>query len=227
MELGNLLFGNSRGKYEIPRDFVELKEWQNLLKKLDANSTYGYINKYKGNVLPGENGGCIVKNNESVIFKIMPYYWGECTCGAEIFNYKLEKKLYLEHFTKEEIDTLDKNYYDCDEKCPAYEKQYDVEDEKLVKICTCGAIKKNIVIDENIKKLQPRYNDLKKELQENYKEHSENCLLVQHNFVFLPDTENEVWIDWYKYPFRDSYSNIKITKEIFSEILNECIKNIK
>ena len=68
MELGNLLFGNSRGKYELPRDFVELKEWQNLLKKLDADSTYGYINEYKGNILPGENGGCIVKNNESVIY---------------------------------------------------------------------------------------------------------------------------------------------------------------
>lgn len=34
MELGNLLFGNSRGKYKFPnRDLVNSKEWEILREK--------------------------------------------------------------------------------------------------------------------------------------------------------------------------------------------------
>lgn len=69
MEIGNLLFGNSRGKYEFPnRDLVNCKEWVNLLKVCECDM-YGYTsNKQKENYMGG------YKNE---LFCINPYYWGE------------------------------------------------------------------------------------------------------------------------------------------------------
>lgn len=58
MELGNLMFGHSRGEYEVNRKFINLKEWQDLLTAYNLNETYGdYIETDK--------------------FIMRPYYWGE------------------------------------------------------------------------------------------------------------------------------------------------------
>ena len=46
----------------------------------------------------------------------------------------------------------------------------------------------------------------------------------EHNFVYKP---KNITIDWYKYPLRDSYSNVEITLEEFKEMLSECKKSIK
>ena len=61
MELGNLIFGNSRGNYVVPRD-----SWQDIFAEfLFANDfdSYGFHN--------GERGF------ENYTFIIRPYYWGE------------------------------------------------------------------------------------------------------------------------------------------------------
>ena len=63
MELGNLVFGNSRGQYCIPRH----EGWENVLWVLfDALGCEGY--------------GI---NFENETFWIMPYYWGGCECGSD------------------------------------------------------------------------------------------------------------------------------------------------
>ena len=42
MELGNMLFGNSRGEYAFPdRNLVECDEWQQLLEITDSDG-YGH-----------------------------------------------------------------------------------------------------------------------------------------------------------------------------------------
>ena len=73
MELGNLIFGNSRGEFPIPRG-----KWQDAFCKfLDSIGldSYGYVPKWASDTLKKyqkENGGF-----ENDIFIINPYYWGE------------------------------------------------------------------------------------------------------------------------------------------------------
>lgn len=44
------------------------------------------------------------------------------------------------------------------------------------------------------------------------------------NFVYKPLNFS---IEWYKYPFRDSYCNEQITIEQFKDIIEHCIKSIQ
>jgi len=66
MELGNLLFGNSRGENPVPRE----DSWENcfstLLKLIDGPNYNGY----------GTEFVCEA-------FEIHRYYCGDCTCGFE------------------------------------------------------------------------------------------------------------------------------------------------
>lgn len=43
------------------------------------------------------------------------------------------------------------------------------------------------------------------------------------NFVYKP---KNIEISWYKYPFRDSYSNVELTEGLLQEILDECAKSL-
>lgn len=70
LELGNLCFGNSRGKFQVDRDWN--KEFQMFLEECSFDS-YGYFEnddiKYKEFIKSGEF--------ENDIFIINPYYWGD------------------------------------------------------------------------------------------------------------------------------------------------------
>lgn len=71
-ELGNLVYGNSRGEYRFPdRSIVQRDQWQDLLEYAGCDE-YGhcYVDEYTN-----ENGGF---TND--ILEINPYYWGDCTC---------------------------------------------------------------------------------------------------------------------------------------------------
>lgn len=57
--------------------------------------------------------------------------------------------------------------------------------------------------------------------------HKDNCALVIPNFRYKLDNGEEFSIRWYKYPFRDSYSNMPITRELFSHIMKNCIEYAK
>ena len=63
MELGNLLFGHSRGEYPIPREEYE-EEFFRLLDVVADDSCYG-------------------TNFENDVFTMRPYYWGDCECEDE------------------------------------------------------------------------------------------------------------------------------------------------
>ena len=80
MELGNILFGHSRGEYPIEnRNIVNSKAWQNLLEICNCDS-YGYYCGFNKNKT--ELGGY-----ENEMFAINPYYWGEEERLMEIPNF--------------------------------------------------------------------------------------------------------------------------------------------
>lgn len=69
MELGNMMFGHSRGKYPFPdRDIVYDKVWTDLLK-LAHSDPHGYTNDCR---YENTRGGY-----EDEVFAIRPYWWGD------------------------------------------------------------------------------------------------------------------------------------------------------
>lgn len=88
MELGNAIFGNSRGEYSIPRD-----EWEDIFYEFLENNgfdTYGCPD-YDKNFNP-KNGMKRVSNVgdpaiENDIFLIRPYYWGDDETIAKLPNF--------------------------------------------------------------------------------------------------------------------------------------------
>lgn len=73
MELGNYIFGNSRGNYEIDRE----KYQDVFLEWLDAHGFDGYGcagDAQMAERFTSENGDMYL---ETDVFLIRPYYWGE------------------------------------------------------------------------------------------------------------------------------------------------------
>jgi hypothetical protein len=86
IEIGNLIFGNSRGNHHVDRSlqdtFYILME---TIEKIDPN----FDPDYGSNNNPyheGKNLG--FKNNT---FLIRPYYWGDCDCGYDQEDEKQSK----------------------------------------------------------------------------------------------------------------------------------------
>lgn len=76
MELGNLLFGNSRGRFEVPRgisedDFIWQETFIEFMDEIGLDG-YGYVENDELEKYKTERGG--FENNT---FIINPYYWGE------------------------------------------------------------------------------------------------------------------------------------------------------
>jgi len=69
MELGNMMFGNSRGEYHIKRSAGWEEELTRLFEAY-APERYHSFRDY------GEEF-------ENEVFSVFPYYWGDCTCGYE------------------------------------------------------------------------------------------------------------------------------------------------
>jgi len=54
--------------------------------------------------------------------------------------------------------------------------------------------------------------------------HTEDCLLIKPNFFHK---KSGLTVRWYKYPLRDSYSNIPLTYKILRPIIEDCISSIE
>jgi len=68
MELGNMIFGHSRGEHPVDRDLQD--QWYEWMRKLGFDS-YGYLEHHDDSVFENET------------FRMQPYYWGDCECGHE------------------------------------------------------------------------------------------------------------------------------------------------
>lgn len=228
-ELGNLMFGNSRGNYNFPdRELANNEYWEKLFNYMDNkySDSDEFIYTERGNDLANPNFG-------EVLFTYMPYWWGDCTCGADDKNEILDAELRKNIFTKEEEDILDSYDDICNENCPAWKrelegsKENEIPEEELDKLCTCGVRKANKILHEKKKALSSKLKIYTNLFDARAKSHSKDCKLVQHNFVYHPDKEDRLEIDWYKYPFRDSHTNRAISSEEFIEIVKDCLESIK
>lgn len=208
MEIGNLLFGNSRGEYPVDCSLED--DLNRLFKAYDSDA---YCSKY-----------------ENSVFKVTPYYWGDCTCGfddidstwdgehtPECFQTELENEKLKNGWVKttDGFLTSPKDLYkkELDLVKPLFEKRgWDTKCKNwwggFILKCDC---------DYHL-----RYDKWLTEKGFPY-QHREDCLLLQPNFLYKP---TGLIIDWYKYPLRDSYSNQKIDPAKFTEIINHCIESI-
>jgi hypothetical protein len=209
MELGNIIFGNSRGNYCLPdRDLVNCKEWNNLTDIVCGEGDYhGFA---KDGLPSGDSGGFY---NE--VFAINPYYWGDCTCGFddEEFdwseNHKHKSDCY-QSWVKNELKNRGLEHASISDEQLVYKYAckkfgFDFNSGGYGCHCTCG-------LDDEYEKWRENH------------DHKEGCLLMRHNFIYKP---TGFWIDWYKYPFRDSYMSDDLTKEQLKEIWEKCIESVK
>lgn len=213
MELGNMVFGHSRGKYSIDRGIWQKVFFDEFIYKINGDG-YGYVD--------GEYG---YENN---IFKIKPYDWdAECDCGfdelvSEWWEGKEHKKNCYQKLVDKELTekgwTIDNFGYLKTPKGMSYDEYSKIEDtirEKYCKQfglsfpggcaihCTCGL---NDNFDEWVED----------------KDHKNSCRLVQPNFLYKPTGFS---IMCYKYFLRDSYMNQNISLDEFKNILKECVKS--
>lgn len=245
MELGNLIMGNSRGNYEVNRELVNSDEWSYLVHTLlqvedyhcvigeyfqDYSTTYLYSRKRTNNLKPTKYGGYVCKYNGEVIFEIFPYWWGDCTCSADEENEKLRRKWRKELFSDYQWRTYMTFEDWCEDSCPACSWKRENENksqEELLKICTCGTVKKNISLAKRKAKIKDKIKEFERREIEESVDHKDSCLLLKHNFVYHPGQEDEFCIDWYKYPFRDSYMNRNLSDDEIKNIFRDCAKYLK
>ena len=211
MELGNMCLGNSRGNFHIKRGvgfeglLLDMFEFAGL-------DDYGCPSGVKKLLLKRLEIGGILENDT---FSVFPYYWGDCTCGyAEKearwckaneheescyqISYGALLKIYaFTEVPKKEVLKLYKKHN------VVYDKENPMTGSAIV--CTCSYKHK-----------------WAKFVAEN--DHADTCPLVFPNFVHK---SSGLTIQWYKYPLRDSYSNVELTLEVFSKIIDDCIKSLK
>jgi len=213
MEMGNMIFGHSRGNYPIDRD-----SWSNVF----FNEFIYEINADGYGIVDGENG------YENDTFKIMPYDWdAECNCGLDdlidewwigkvhkedCYQKLVDKELIKNGWTVSKFGDLDKpknmNYEKSDKIERKVRKKYCNMfnlsfPEGCAVHCTCG--------------LDSSFEEWIKD-----KEHKSDCRLIQPNFLYKP---TGFQIMWYKYALRDSYMNQDIDLDEFKNILKDCVRS--
>lgn len=80
MELGNLFFGNSRGKYPMERGIWQ-STFAEFLEEIGLDS-YGYVENKKLQLYKTSRGGF-----ENEVFIVNPYYWGDDEETMEEHNF--------------------------------------------------------------------------------------------------------------------------------------------
>jgi len=241
MELGNAIFGHSRGDYSIPRGCG----WEEQLIKLFDVYAADRDNSWREYGIEFENK----------TFSVFPYYWGECTCGYEQKEYKWNEKnnhedhCYQTALKTEQNDWLVQNPEPTAELLKVKKKKIE---HRITMISISGADKSSQKSEwlkwfhRREKKWEKIYTKLCAEYKLDRKfgcavhctcnytqrwdrfraenNHDENCPIVKPNFLFKPTGFK---IQWYKYPLRDSYMNINIPLGVFRKIIDECIASLK
>lgn len=255
MELGNLVFGNSRGEFPVPRNKSFEEPWERFTEAAGL-SWSGYADR----------DGAITEN---ALFRVREYDWdAECDCGAddkmeawhaanhhgaECYQTELHSRMAeydrtsgyaeadkaafgrrddgpllsgfdntIEHHphgivtmvsTPRRDDAMEK-WREAHDRRQKFERTLFQELGKKHKVdphygamvhCTCGKDKRADVFWAEIGG------------------HSNECRFVQPNFLFKPTGFR---LNWYKYPFRDSYMSPKVTPKQWREIMDKCIESL-
>jgi hypothetical protein len=126
MELGNALFGNSRGKYPLERG-----KWQNTFCSIFKDTR---LDPYK--------------EFENDTFSFFPYYWGDCECGTDdiIDNFSAASKCSSDCFStniqvyQDSLKEQGLDYTKINKLLRAFCKEHEQNFEGCMVHCTCGAV---------------------------------------------------------------------------------------
>jgi len=218
-ELGNLVFGNSRGEYPLKRGVGFEEE---LFRLFDAYAP-DRDNSWREYGVEFEND----------TFMVFPYYWaGNCTCGFDNYEFteKHSENCFLNELEREKLKNgWVKNKYgflEYPEKDWETMKKSELEIVKeLYKKRGWDTKSKNWWHGFAIRcdcDYWERYEKWLKKI--GYPNgHKESCLLMKPNFLYKP---TGFWIKWYKYPLRDAYTNQVIALQEFKEIIDKCIESV-
>lgn len=223
MELGNIMFGNSRGEFEVERSPWVEGPWGEFMDAagLDSDGCES-------------TDGSISENDE---YRIMSYDWdAECDCGAEgamddwhdrhhhrpwCYQSIVAARLYHKHGWRPRGsgDAWDAEYL-RPPKGLAFTAETAIQDEVRKSFCDklglphpfgCAV---HCTCDYEVG-AERRWGEIGG--------HTDSCRLVQPNFLHKP---SGLAINWYKYPFRDSYSNVQLTKDMWRDVMKKCIASI-
>jgi hypothetical protein len=207
MELGNAVFGHSRGEYPIDR-----KKFQDLfcgyLERMGFDG-YGLPENGKQNLEPFMDGN---RKFDNGTFSLFAYWWGDCECGFE----QAEERWSIDHAG---------HYVNCYQQAltkllEAMPKgmSREAHDASVLKLCrrfglTFGGWGVHCTCK--------RAEEWAQFLKEN--RHLDSCPLVWPNFHHK---KSGLKIMWYKYPLRDSYSNQRLTAKLLTEVMEDCLKSL-
>lgn len=239
MELGNIIFGNSRGEFPVSRSAGYYGE---LIRLFEAYAP-DRVNLWR------EYG----EEFENDVFSVFPYYWGEDLCGYEekeeawFKTNRHEKHCYQTALRKAQREWLANN--------PEPEAQMmNVSQEEIepgmVLIMSEPAYspsadmwrewskKRRVAHSQIYDKLCAAF-ELDREFgcaahctcgfeerwaafcEENY--HDPQCPIVKPNFLHKPSGFS---ISWYKYPMRSSFMNENLSVQEFAKIIDSCIESL-
>lgn len=243
MEIGNLIFGNSRGNFPIKRG----KGFERELGRLFDAYAPNRDNSWREYGVEFEND----------TFAVFPYYWGDCTCGYDEFESgwheqnSHQETCYQVRLAKE-VAAYDQQigYQRPGSVGEIFDSHFDVQAEQ-------GPFPGFVVMAMQPKRRDSCLYDLHdafehkvmkrlcKELNLTYPQgcavhctcdyqerwaawsnensHRADCLLIKPNFLYKP-TGFE--IEWYKYPLRDSYMSENLSLPEFRLIIDRCIASL-
>lgn len=247
MELGNMMFGNSRGEFEVPRGQgfeEELHRLFNAYAKDRDNSWREY--------------GVAFENE---VFHVFPYYWGDCDCG---YDERFETA--FAQWSKTNCHAVDCYQSELRTRLAAYDAEigykpfesfsdaFDITEVPL----TMGGVAVGTTLSMEPKPMDRSLYDKHQKYEaqlmtelckrhnlsrkfgaavhctcgydEKYSQwaaldgHSPMCSLVRPNFFFRPKSFT---LNWYKYPLRDAYMNQRTSLADFRAMVDECIASLR
>ena len=262
MELGNMIFGNSRGEFSIPREESFEGPWRELCDELKVNWR-GYADE--GCLVPEVNGIL-----ETAVFAIRSYDWdAECDCGfdaraeawhranphaTECYQSIMDARMtdYDLRTEYKEIEALafgnDKSFFRgmdaqtepvevggvqvgfssiftprTDGEMGRWKKannaRREFEDTERKKLCE----ERGLSYPDGCAVHCDCYKNAAGQKWFSEHDHTPTCRLVQPNFLYKPTGFR---INWYKYPFRDSYMTPGINAKEWYRIVRHCIESL-
>jgi hypothetical protein len=252
MELGNMMFGNSRGEYHVDRALQD--EWHSYMEKAGFDG-YGYHD------LSNEHG--IFENS---VFRIQPYYWGDCECDYEEKEaawsnanshraecYQTELRGRLRAWEIEAGYDAVKNRAYGDNSDPLF-GGFDVTTEEpfpgvtasVMMPRTDDAMKALDAADKKRRKVEEKIMDdlcARYGLDRRYgcavhctcdfedrwtafceaNGHAADCRIATPNFTHKT---SGFTLEWYKYPLRDSYSSAPLTPKLMRSMWADCLASV-
>lgn len=255
MELGNMMFGNSRGNHPVDRGMQD--EFYSYMEEMGFDG-YGHHD--------GSDERGIFEND---VFWIMPYYWGDCSCDYEdkerdwceanthrvdCYQSEVDRRMadwdQENHFTKIEVAAgMGGDVFG------GFEQQSEdlvlngsvvgtttlflPRDDAAMEIWREAHTRREAFKDTVWDELCAAHNLDRRfgcavhctcDYQDRWgKWRSENDHAADCPVV-LPNFWHKpsgFKLEWYKYPLRDSYSNAPLTRKLMRSMFAECIASMK